>query len=202
MPRVLGLTSGGLLEDDEALLLVGANGAWNQHLPAVSLVPRAGSVLVGRWSSSQNGALLRRTVGSGRLLLAGFSLEAVHGASNLTSLEQFLGRALLWLDQGIETGLEPETATGQRPRGLTLSAHPNPFNPLTRLVLETTQSERLRLQVWDLAGRQVLERDLGLQGAGVHEFPLDLAGLASGLYLADIRGNSGSRACTRLLLLK
>ncbi len=202
MPRVLGLSSGGLLADDEALLLVGANGAWNQQLPTTSLSPRSGSVLAGRWSSSQNGALLRRTAGAGRLLVAGFSLEAAHGASNLLSLEQFLGRALPWLDEGLETDVAPAPEPARRPQGLSLAAHPNPFNPQTRLDVELAHAETLTLRVWDLAGRQVLERPLGLRAAGRHEVTLDLSGRASGLYLAEVAGQSGSRACTRLLLLK
>jgi immune inhibitor A len=201
MPRVKGLTSGGLLEDDESLLLVGAAGAWNQQLPTVTLLPRPDAVPTGRWSTSSHVSMLRRTPGLGRLLVAGYSLESVHAGAGLVTLEDFLRRALLWLDEGLETGVEAGHA-GIRPRTARLAAAPNPFNPATVLELEVTRRETLTLAVWNLAGQRVLERSLGTLPAGTHRVPLDLSGQASGVYLAALHGAEGTRAGARLLLLK
>lgn len=201
MPRVKGLGSGGLLEDAESLLLVGAAGAWNQVLPTTTLLPRPDAVATGRWSTSSHVSMVRRSPGAGRLLVAGFSLEAVHAGAGLVTLGEFLGRALLWLDEGVETGLGPE-AGAARPDSPRLAAHPNPFNPATRLELELARREELTLAVWNLAGQRVLERPLGALPAGRHQLTLELAGQASGVYLATLHGPQGVRAATRLLLLK
>ena len=201
MPRVKGLTSGGLLEDAESLLLVGAAGAWNQVLPTTTLLPRPDAVATGRWSTSSHVSMVRRSPGAGRLLVAGFSLEAVHAGAGLVTLGEFLGRALLWLDEGVETDVEPP-ATASRPDSPWLAAHPNPFNPSTVLELHVPRREELTLAIWNLAGQRVREQPLGVLAEGRHTLPLDLAGQASGVYLATLHDRHGMRAAARLLLLK
>jgi len=49
------------------------------------------------------------------------------------------------------TGVETPRSNG----GLSLSAHPNPFNPSTVILVEAAQSERASVVIYDVAGRRV-----------------------------------------------
>lgn len=199
-----GLSAGGLVADGEIVLLTGGGGAWNQQLPAGTLLPRAGSTALARWGAGDQVALLRRqdaAWGDGRLILAGCSLEAIHGAAGLLSRAELLERFLAWLEEGVLVGVEPAPAA-TRPAPLTLEARPNPFNPSTLLTLDLPAARQVELRVWNLAGQLVLRREMGLLPAGRRELRLDLAGRASGTYLVEARCPDGGRAVARLLLLR
>ena len=93
-----------------------------------------------------------------------------------------------------------DPATG-RPRGLRLCAWPNPFNPSTLVSMELEQPAEVELLLFDLGGRLVRELRPGRQSAGVHEFRLEGDGLASGIYLCQVRAGE-ERATLRLLLMR
>ena len=201
-PLLHGLSAGGLVADNETLLLTGAGGAWNQELPATTLQPRADAVAAARWGSGNLPALLLRenpAWGGGRLVLAGFSVEAIHGAANLLERGTLLERALAWLDNGSEVGVGADAA---RPAALELRARPNPFNPATELGFTLARPGPARLRVWNLAGQLVRELELGALPAGAHTLRLELPEAASGVYLAQLDDSRGGRATARLLLLR
>lgn len=201
-PLLRGLSAGGLFLDLESILLSGANGAWNQEMPAQALVAQPGSVAVARWGSSGPTAALRKedpAWNGGRLLVAGCSLESTHGAGSLLSLQTVLGRVLPWLDEGTLVGVE-EVPFAQ-PTHLELRSWPNPFNPATRLELLTPRSGEALLEIWNVAGQRLRRVDLGTLPAGRHTYSLDLAGQASGLYLALVRVGE-DRAVQRLMLVR
>ena len=80
-------------------------------------------------------------------------------------------------------------------------ASPNPFNPRTKLAFDLPRDGRARLSLHDLSGREVrrlLEADLP---AGRHEFALDAAGLASGVYIARLDAG-GYADAQRLTLVR
>ena len=59
-----------------------------------------------------------------------------------------------------------------RPQPLTLALkpnYPNPFNPSTTVPFEIAKAGRVRLTVFDLAGRQVAVLADGEYGVGYHE---------------------------------
>ncbi|MDP2360164.1 MAG: M6 family metalloprotease domain-containing protein [bacterium] len=198
-----GWSEGGLLADQESILLAGAGGAWNQQLPATSLQLRAGSILLARWGTGNQGAILRREDAAwagGRLIVAGVSLEAVHGGGSLLPLSTVLERFLGWLENGTLVGVAPRPLA--LPQALSLEARPNPFNPDTHLRFVLAQADEARLQVWNMAGALVREVELGRLAAGSHDLRLDLGRAASGLYLAELRTGGGDRTHVRLLLLR
>lgn len=200
-PLLRGQSSGGLFSDLESILLSGANGAWNQQMPTQSLLGRTGSVSLAHWGSSGPSAILRRDDpgwSGGRLVLAGCSLESIHGAGSLLSLGTVLDRLLSWLEDG--TLVSVEEPGPQAPAALTLRAFPNPFNPLTRLEVQSAQGGAGRLRVFNLQGALLLEQELGHLPAGRQMLPLDLAGHATGLYLAEVQVGS-QRQLARLVLL-
>jgi hypothetical protein len=84
---------------------------------------------------------------------------------------------------------EPDdiVAANQLPDKFALKeAYPNPFNPTTTLGFDLPEASRVKLMVYDVAGRLVAEVVNGWRDAGVHEVTFDAAGLASGLYFYRI----------------
>lgn len=106
--------------------------------------------------------------------------------------------------------IEPATASGIRapaaaPQQFYLAqCFPNPFNGATRIRYELAVAEGMRLQVFDLLGNVVFQKDLGVQPAGTREFTwqaVDTSGqpLRSGVYFYSLGGKQ--RLAARKLLL-
>ena len=99
------------------------------------------------------------------------------------------------------------TATTTIPRPAPrLTAHPNPFNPSTRIRVDLPRADGIRLSIHDLNGRELRVLDRGWREAGRLEFDWngrDAAGrrLGSGVYLLRLSG-SEAEVGTKLLLLK
>ena len=88
-----------------------------------------------------------------------------------------------------------------------LSAHPNPFNPRTRIVFTLPRAASATLEIRDVRGRRVASLHRGPMPAGAHGFDWDGrdergAAIASGLYLTRLSGAGGTLATGKLLLLR
>ena len=114
-------------------------------------------------------------------------------------LQEFAAR---YHQAGGQADFDDVAAPGARPRSLAITAlYPNPFNPTTQLELALPQAGEVRLAAYDLAGRRVWSRDLGLRPAGTLRERLDFSGQASGLYLLRAESPAGA-ATTKLLLVR
>ncbi len=73
----------------------------------------------------------------------------------------------------------------------TLSAFPNPFAERTAVVLRVAAPQRVRAEVFDVAGRRVaVLHDGPLAPGAEHRFTLDGRGLASGTYVVAVTGEA------------
>jgi len=81
------------------------------------------------------------------------------------------------------------------------AAYPNPFNAATRLSYSLPRAARIRLSVYDVAGRLARVLDEGRREAGRYEFLFSAAGWPSGVYLLRLESEAFS-ATRKLLLLK
>jgi len=61
--------------------------------------------------------------------------------------------------------------------------YPNPFNASTTFHFEMARQAVVSLEIYDLAGRQVLSKDLGIYPAGTHASSIKLDYLSSGVYV-------------------
>jgi hypothetical protein len=97
----------------------------------------------------------------------------------------------------------PETAgADDQPTGYRLDpASPNPFNPSTTLTVTLERTGMASLKVYDVAGRQVATLFDGLQPAGEQRVVFQAQGLASGTYVAVLRGEGGVSS-QKLVLIK
>ncbi len=93
---------------------------------------------------------------------------------------------------------EPDSAS---PTALALSAAPNPFNPATRIRFTLPRAEKVQLDVYNLQGQLVRRLQEGELAAGEHAVVFDGSDLSSGVYIAQLQTDSGSRR-QKLVLLR
>jgi len=109
-------------------------------------------------------------------------------------------------DYPLETGGPSDVPEHQAALVASLGNHPNPFNPATTIAYRLTDSARVTLRIYDMAGRLVRELAGNVeQSAGDHQMNWDGRGdmgqsMASGTYLyrLDADGQTASRSLTLL----
>lgn len=79
--------------------------------------------------------------------------------------------------------------------------YPNPFNPTTTIAYQLATSSEIHLDIIDVLGRIVDDRDLGRLPAGPGEIEFDGSDLASGVYFYRLSTESGSLT-RKMILLK
>jgi hypothetical protein len=68
---------------------------------------------------------------------------------------------------------------------------PNPFNPSTRIMYSLSNAARIRLSLYDTAGREVAVLVNEVKAAGVHDIRFDTSDLPSGVYFYRLKGPDG-----------
>ena len=69
------------------------------------------------------------------------------------------------------------------PRGFVLEQnYPNPFNPTTNIAFEIPVRLSIRLEFYDVLGREIRTAELGSLSAGSHIYEFDGSNLSSGVY--------------------
>jgi len=79
--------------------------------------------------------------------------------------------------------------------------YPNPFNPTTTISFTLSSRSNVRLEIFDLLGRQVDIRDLGRLPSGDHSLEYDASGLPSGVYFYRLVTETSSWT-RKMILLK
>jgi len=136
-------------------------------------------------------------MGSPGFTIRGTVGQAAVGAGASPSFTSSVG---YWLEIG-----SPATAVEDspgRPRVLHLGQNrPNPFNPRTTITFALPETSRVRLRVYDLAGRLVGELIDEVREAGVYEQSFAPKELASGVYVYRLEAE-GVALQRKLVLLK
>jgi uncharacterized Ntn-hydrolase superfamily protein len=89
-----------------------------------------------------------------------------------------------WLVTGISNNqnIYPETfSLGQN--------YPNPFNPVTTITFDIAKLSYVKLAVFDMTGKEVAVIAENMFHRGQYSFNLDASGLASGVYLYQLRAD-------------
>jgi hypothetical protein len=79
--------------------------------------------------------------------------------------------------------------------------YPNPFNPVTTIAYGVQKRKNVTLKVFDLLGREVATLVNEQKEPGLHAQPWNAVGLASGMYIAQLRAGTESRSI-KLFLIK
>ncbi|HUI28822.1 MAG TPA: T9SS type A sorting domain-containing protein [Candidatus Acidoferrales bacterium] len=88
----------------------------------------------------------------------------------------------------------------------TLATRPNPFNPATTIRFDLKSDAKVTVEIYNLLGMKVRTLDNGIMSVGTHAIPVDMSGMASGVYYykfiaVDNSGNSFVQI-HRMLLIK
>jgi len=95
-----------------------------------------------------------------------------------------------------------ENSTTVLPQSVALNQnYPNPFNPTTSISFSLPTQSKVKLDVFDMMGREVTTVAAGGMSAGLHEVHFDGSKLASGEYIYRLNAN-GKVYLRRMTLLK
>jgi len=84
-----------------------------------------------------------------------------------------------------------------------LGNYPNPFNPTTNIKFQIARSSEVALEVFDVLGRLVSSRSLGVTAPGEHAVDFNASNLASGTYYYRLKMvSTGATLVGKMLLLK
>jgi len=102
---------------------------------------------------------------------------------------------------GVEYGQPFPVTTEGAPESVAvaLAVFPNPSRGTATVRFMLDRAQRVTLAVYDVLGRRVLARDLGVQPAGEAQHRLDVASLPSGVYVVRLDGDAGTRATARIV---
>ena len=93
------------------------------------------------------------------------------------------------------------TESAELPAAVTLAQnYPNPFNPSTAIRYELPAAEHVRLDVFDVSGRNVKVLVDGTRPAGTHTARFDAGGLPSGLYVYRLQAGGNTIVKTMHLI--
>ncbi len=95
--------------------------------------------------------------------------------------------------------------TGVPAEFISLNNYPNPFNPVTNIILELASTQPGKLEVYNLQGRLVRMLGDGVFTLGKHQYPWDAkdAGghnIPSGIYICRFKGSQQTTELKLLLL--
>ncbi|MBL7192057.1 M6 family metalloprotease domain-containing protein [bacterium] len=89
-----------------------------------------------------------------------------------------------WILTGWEEDL---TAVESIPKDfMFLNAHPNPFNPVTNLKFYIPEQSDVKLQIFNIQGKEVITLINGSIAPGEYDIVFDGGGLASGIYFVNL----------------
>ncbi len=122
----------------------------------------------------------------------GVILEFTHNAiERVTSIPVAL--RVSWDDISTESGIPLEFDLDQN--------WPNPFNATTNIMYCIEKASHVKLTVYDIVGRQVIELIDENQPAGNHRITFDASKLPNGIYIYRLE-NSGRMATKKMVVLK
>ena len=79
--------------------------------------------------------------------------------------------------------------------------YPNPFNPTTVISYELPENSHVRLEVYDMLGKQIATLVDGQVSAGTHQVNFDASNLSSGVYIYRLQAG-GTMITKQLTLIK
>jgi len=83
-----------------------------------------------------------------------------------------------------------------------LTNYPNPFNPQTKIRFSMDQPAKIRIEIFDTAGKLVLSAADGWYPAGQHELNFESAGLSGGVYICRLTNQNGDSVSGKMVMLK
>jgi hypothetical protein len=127
-----------------------------------------------------------------------FSLVIWDGEREMPLQVRTRSGELKWSIDGVTIAVSPELQPVEF--GIA-EAYPNPFNSSVRLKLGLAETGRIKLAIYDIAGREIAQLFDGELAAGMREFYWNAASASAGVYFARLEQN-GRRDIRKLMLVK
>jgi len=80
--------------------------------------------------------------------------------------------------------------------------YPNPFNPITMISYELKSKSAVKIKVYDVLGKEVIELVNKIQETGKHEITFDGSNFTNGVYFYNLEINGSIFDTKKLLLIK
>ncbi len=190
MRSVRGLPAGEYC-DGYWLLLQGVGGSNDQDLPISEINALNGAQVM----FQDHASAFTTGIYTDNLVYMAFALEAASGLSTSQSVSDVLNE--LW-----GSYLHVEEATQQPLTTRLCGVYPNPFNPVTRIVVEMQQAGEVDLCVYNLLGQEAARLAQGPLTAGSHTFTFDGSQFASGVYLGVLNVGGRRVDVAKMLLVR
>jgi Secretion system C-terminal sorting domain len=109
--------------------------------------------------------------------------------------------AIFYIDPYTNTSLETETSSLPNQFAIE-SIYPNPFNASTRIRIGLPEQSELKIDIYDITGREVESLKQGVLDAGYHEITFNGERLSSGTYLVRASNGHGLNHIQRFTVIK
>jgi phosphatidylserine/phosphatidylglycerophosphate/cardiolipin synthase-like enzyme len=119
-------------------------------------------------------------------------------------LQEFAARYTQAGGQDVFVAVSVDGEGTDLPEAVTLSQnYPNPFNPTTNIRFQLNSGQNVTLDVFDIMGRRVatLAENRGFS-PGEHTLMFDASNLSSGMYIYQLRLDSGQTLSRKMMLVK
>jgi hypothetical protein len=174
----------GTLTEGMSLILQGSGGANNQSVPITEISPAGDGGALFLDNANVFPIAVHNGWDENRVAYLGFALESAGGAGSSLNT----GEVLAVLEDQYLHATAVDSPTTLRPTSSKLNpAWPNPFNPVTRVSFDLSQSGWARLVACNLLGQEVALLQDGRLPMGSHSRSFNAAGLPSGLYLLRLQ---------------
>tara|TARA_R100001143_G_scaffold63588_2_gene72791 strand:+ start:40332 stop:41951 length:1620 start_codon:yes stop_codon:yes gene_type:complete len=80
--------------------------------------------------------------------------------------------------------------------------HPNPFNSSTQITFTLKESAEVEIKVYDMSGRQIMQKNLGERPVGTYAEEVNLNTFSSGTYIYEIALNGTWRQQSTMMYIK
>jgi hypothetical protein len=135
-----------------------------------------------------------------RFDISEFDSDSVYVAIQSISDDRFVFMVDDFQVTGIEGPPVSVETESERPARVVLHQnYPNPFNPATVIRFYLDEPGDIQLSVYELSGRKIADVASGKYPQGYHSAPFNGSGLASGVYIYQLR--TGSQVLTQKMTL-
>ena len=129
-------------------------------------------------------------------LPATYSGQQVYFAFHHDANDMFI----LWLDDiRVTEGNNPTASLEENSYITLLSAYPNPFRVTTNIAFELKNTSEVILQMFDLSGKMVMQRNVGIMSSGLNRIEVDGTSLPSGVYYYTLTINGETTSAHKLV---
>jgi subtilisin family serine protease len=180
-----------------SLLLQGGDCAANGLLSPSQIVPLEGATTTFEYTAGGAGAI--QYEGNYKVVYFAFALEAACGMAGTTRYDDVISNMLGWMG-----ALDVPQLRSLSGLPTTIALHgnyPNPFNPTTTISFDLNAAAKVKLQVFDLLGRQVTTLVDAYMPAGSHRAVFDGSAFASGVYVVRLQAG-GVNLSSKMALIK